>query len=334
MLRFFAKRLIGLVLTMGIVSFLIFLTFELSPGDVARGALGQFATQLQLQKYREQHGLDRPFFTRYASWLGVAPNHKGEVDGILQGNLGYSNLKRAQVNTFIWDRIANTGLLALIAFALIAPISIVLGVISGMREGSRLDRTVSVLSTVTTSVPEFAMGAFLVTIFVVWLGILPGTAPLDVGGAWSLPAQLVLPVATLADAVEAGARPPSTPVKHRAASTGVKVKLPNPQLYLNRELAQLEFNRRVLAQAEDATVPLLERLRFVCIVSNNLDEFFEIRVAGLKAQLELGTEATGPDGAAPAQVLREVSTILHQQVTRQYELLNNEILPQLDRAHD
>ncbi len=197
MLRFFAKRLVGLVLTMLIVSFLIFLTFELSPGDVARGALGQFATDLQLKKYREQYGLDRPFFTRYASWLGIAPNHKGEVDGILQANLGYSNLKKTQVNTFIWDRIANTGLLALIAFALIAPISVVLGVISGMREGSRLDRIVSVFSTVTTSVPEFAMGAFLVTIFVVWLGVLPGTAPLDTGGPWSITAQLVLPVATL-----------------------------------------------------------------------------------------------------------------------------------------
>jgi peptide/nickel transport system permease protein len=197
MLRFFAKRLLGLVLTMLIVSFLIFLTFELSPGDVARGALGQFATKLQLDKFREQNGLDRPFLVRYGSWLGVIPNHKGEVNGILQGNLGYSYLWKTDVNNFIWDRISNTGLLALVAFGLIAPISILLGVISGMREGSYLDRTVSVLSTITTSVPEFAMGAFLVTIFVVALGVLPGTAPLDPGGNWSITAQLVLPVATL-----------------------------------------------------------------------------------------------------------------------------------------
>jgi peptide/nickel transport system permease protein len=196
MLRFFAKRLIGLVLTMLIVSFLIFLTFELSPGDVARGALGQFATELQLKKYREQNGLDRPFFIRYGSWLGISSNHQGEVNGILQGNLGYSSRYKAQVNDFIWDRIQNTGLLALVAFALIAPISVILGVVAGMREGSPLDRTVSVLSTVTTSVPEFAMGAFLLTIFVVWLGILPGTTPLE-PGPWSIGAQLVLPVATL-----------------------------------------------------------------------------------------------------------------------------------------
>ena len=80
-----------------------------------------------------------------------------------------------------------------------------------------------------------------------------------------------------------------------------------PQHYLNRELALLEFNRRVLAQAADAAVPLLERLRFLCIVSNNLDEFFEIRVAGLKAQIEVGADNPGPDGQAPSRVYKEVS---------------------------
>ncbi|MFN0039215.1 MAG: polyphosphate kinase 1 [Burkholderiales bacterium] len=121
------------------------------------------------------------------------------------------------------------------------------------------------------------------------------------------------------------------PSKRRAPGPGAKSRRPNPQWYLNRELAQLEFNRRVLAQAENADVPLLERLRFLCIVSSNLDEFFEIRVAGLKAQVELGSETPGPDGAAPSQVLHEVATEVHALVRRQYELLNNEIFPQLAR---
>ena len=108
-----------------------------------------------------------------------------------------------------------------------------------------------------------------------------------------------------------------------------KVRRSNPQLYLNRELAQLEFNRRVLAQAEDRELPLLERLRFVCIVSNNLDEFFEIRVAGLKAQIELGSDFTGPDGASPPHVFREVSLRAHELVARQYQLWNEELVPQL-----
>jgi len=66
-------------------------------------------------------------------------------------------------------------------------------------------------------------------------------------------------------------------------------RLADPSLYINRELSFLEFNQRVLAQAFDETVPLLERLRFLCISSSNLDEFFEIRVAGLKQLLELGS---------------------------------------------
>jgi len=128
---------------------------------------------------------------------------------------------------------------------------------------------------------------------------------------------------------------PEKAAKKRAAMVADKsgkTKRSNPQLYLNRELAQLEFNRRVLAQAEDADVPLLERLRFLCIVSNNLDEFFEIRVAGLKAQIELGADTTGPDGATPSQTFKEVSSRTHQLVARQYQLLNETILPELERA--
>ena len=104
-----------------------------------------------------------------------------------------------------------------------------------------------------------------------------------------------------------------------------------PQHYLNRELALLEFNRRVLAQGADASVPLLERLRFLCIVSNNLDEFFEIRVAGLKAQIEVGADNPGPDGQAPSRVYKEVSNLAHEMVTTQYKLWNEAVLPSLAR---
>ncbi len=106
-------------------------------------------------------------------------------------------------------------------------------------------------------------------------------------------------------------------------------RISSQQHYLNRELGQLEFNRRVLAQAEDVSIPLLERLRYLCIVSGNLDEFFEIRVAGLKEQINLGSPSTGPDGMNPKTVFRLVSERSHELVSRQYQLLNEDILPQL-----
>ena len=101
-----------------------------------------------------------------------------------------------------------------------------------------------------------------------------------------------------------------------------------PELYLNRELGQLEFNRRVLALAEDARVPILERLRFLCIVDSNLDEFFEIRVAGLKEEIK-ANGAPGPDGMPLREVFEQVSRRTREIVTRQYDVLNNEVLPQL-----
>ncbi len=102
-----------------------------------------------------------------------------------------------------------------------------------------------------------------------------------------------------------------------------------PEHFLNRELSLLAFNRRVLAQAADARVPLLERLRFLCIVSSNLDEFFEIRVAGLKEQLKLGSRAAGADGLAPREVFGRVVAEAHTLIAEQYALLNDIILPAL-----
>ncbi len=110
----------------------------------------------------------------------------------------------------------------------------------------------------------------------------------------------------------------------------VKKTLP-PSHFLNRELGLLEFNQRVLAQAADDSVPLLERLRFLTIVCSNLDEFFEIRVAGLKEQIKLGVKESGPDGRGPAQVFELVSAQAHAIVGEQYKLLNSVLLPELER---
>jgi polyphosphate kinase len=100
-----------------------------------------------------------------------------------------------------------------------------------------------------------------------------------------------------------------------------------PEIYLNRELSQLAFNRRVLAQAEDRSIPLLERLRYLCIVSSNLDEFFEVRIASLLARNRLDLDA--PEPPALSAALERTSIECHHIVHRQYAILNHEILPRM-----
>ena len=106
--------------------------------------------------------------------------------------------------------------------------------------------------------------------------------------------------------------------------------LNDPRYFINRELSLLEFHRRVLAQARDPRAPLLERLRFLTIVSAILDEFFEIRVASLQQDVELGLNARGPDEADPADVLRKIGKTARALVSEQYRMLNQELLPALD----
>ncbi len=102
-----------------------------------------------------------------------------------------------------------------------------------------------------------------------------------------------------------------------------------PELYINRELSLLEFNRRVLEQAKDENTPLLERLRFLCIASTNLDEFFEIRVAGLNQQVKYGSVQTAADNLTPVEVLKKISETVHELVDEQYKMLNDVLIPEL-----
>jgi polyphosphate kinase len=105
--------------------------------------------------------------------------------------------------------------------------------------------------------------------------------------------------------------------------------LNSPEHFINRELSLLEFNRRVLAQAEDPGIPLLERLKFLCIVSTNLDEFFEIRVSGLQERLEAGATAAGADMLSPREALQEIAKVTRDLVAHQYKLLNDTLTPAL-----
>jgi polyphosphate kinase len=108
------------------------------------------------------------------------------------------------------------------------------------------------------------------------------------------------------------------------------ISVHQPDVLLNRELGLLEFNRRVLAQAEDDTLPLLERLKYLCIVSSNLDEFFEVRVAWLKENVQLNPDRLLPDGVTPRQAQNRVSQAAHALVREQYQVLRDVLLPLLN----
>lgn len=185
--RYLLKNLAYLIGTMVAVSFIVFALTEATPGDVARKILGAYATQEQVEHLRQEMRLDRPLVERYVEY----------VSKLATGDLGYSNRFKVPVQDIIWDRLANTALLAAVAFVIIVPLSMLLGMLAGMREGSKLDRAILLIGTILASVPEFAMGVFLASIFVVWLGWLPGTATLVAGGGWSLASQMVLPVAVI-----------------------------------------------------------------------------------------------------------------------------------------
>ena len=115
-------------------------------------------------------------------------------------------------------------------------------------------------------------------------------------------------------------------------------KFSAPENFINRELSWLEFNRRVLEEAQDATQPLMERVKFLTIFSSNLDEFFEIRVAGIKQQIESETSDVGPDGLSPTETFNAIQRTAHELVATEYTLWQEELAPALAkygiRVHD
>ncbi len=184
MLILIAKRFAFMVLTMIAVSVLLFLVLEISPGSVATKVLGQFATAEQKNIWLEAHGYFEPVWYRYLAWAG----------NFLTGELGESYRFKVPVGDILWPRLWNTAVLGFWTFAFLIPTSLVLGVLAGMREGSKLDRTISIVSVLTTSVPEFASAVFLSALFVFGLNWLPGTSGMISGFDFT---QLILPVLVL-----------------------------------------------------------------------------------------------------------------------------------------
>ncbi|MBW8056225.1 MAG: ABC transporter permease [Nitrospira sp.] len=208
---FIAKRLGFMIVTMVAASFIVFFVMEFSPGNVASKTLGPYASQESKDLLFEKLQLDDTLPVRYGRWISV-------LTGIIEdpladpelklgfddprghqyfGNFGYSSLYKEPVNDIIWGKLYNTAILAGVAFAIILPVSMIFGVLSGMREGSLLDRGLSITGITLTSIPEFASAVFLMVIFVVKLELLPGTSTLEVTPEWGLASQFVLPVTVL-----------------------------------------------------------------------------------------------------------------------------------------
>ncbi len=309
MAKYIARRLMLMVLTMLIVSVIVFLLSEVAPGDVARRILGPFATPDQEESFRRQLGLDQPAHVRYFSFLagtdwqaarligmpvrsllrpgrdyrewwaieedgtpirwkldgedliaqrlqpdgtveesldnerwvtdeegvstfwGVDTSNRavlwekgGEQPywiraraagwwvegeggairyvplqrGLLRGDPGISVLTGRPVADTLFRRLRNSAILAGLAFAIVMPLALVVGLIAGLNEGRLLDRVLSTAGLVGTSIPEFATGIFLILIFAVWLGLVPGvTAYPDARAIFRRPDMLILPVLTL-----------------------------------------------------------------------------------------------------------------------------------------
>ncbi len=184
MLPFIAKRLGFMVVTMIVVSILLFLLLEIDAENVAVSVLGPYSNDEQRRIWLEAHGYFEPLWWRYGTWL----------INFASGEFGQSIRFNVPVADVLWPRLWNTAILGFWTFAIMIPLSLVLGILAGMREGSTLDRTISVTSVTTTSIPEFASAVFLSAIFVFWFKLLPGTSGMSSGFEFK---QLVLPVMVL-----------------------------------------------------------------------------------------------------------------------------------------
>ena len=184
MLRIALRRFASMILIMLTISFILFVIFEGDKYNVAAKVLGPYSTLEQRNTWLEMNGYNEPFIGRYAAWLWR----------FMQGDFGTSIMFNTPVRGLLAEHLWHTAILAFWTFFITMAIALVLGVLSGIAEGSFRDRAITVLSVLTTSIPEFASATILVAIFVYWLDILPGTSPFSNGVAWR---ELVLPVMVL-----------------------------------------------------------------------------------------------------------------------------------------
>ena len=188
MMTFLAKRLGLMVLTLWIISLIVFFAGQILPGDPGRAILGPLAAKSAVQVLDTQLGVNRPLLARYLSWIG----------GLLHGNMGTSYSYRTAVEPFIRAAMINSVKLALLAFVIVVPLSILGGVIAALNAGRAVDRIISVTGLSLATVPEFVSGIVLIVVFGVTLKVLPVTASAGAGaGDLTQFRHLILPAIPL-----------------------------------------------------------------------------------------------------------------------------------------
>jgi peptide/nickel transport system permease protein len=188
MLRLIGRRLLLMVPTLILASMLIFALAEVLPGNVGRSILGQYASEADVAALNRELGADRPLVVRYAAWAG----------NFVTGDWGESPVLKVPVRPYVMSALWNSLILAGFALILIVPISVALGVFSGLRRDSALDRVITVSSLSMTVIPEFVSGVVLLYVFAVWLKWLPVTAmPPDGSPFYERLYYLILPAIPL-----------------------------------------------------------------------------------------------------------------------------------------
>ncbi|TKT80231.1 ABC transporter permease [Aquamicrobium sp. LC103] len=199
MLSFILRRFITMMLTMLCLTFVVFFLVNLEPNlkKLAISQTEQRATTEQLESWLVKNGYRQNFFVRYGQWLGVLPKQPNidpatgavtprfrfcdEPDvptyaGVLQGDFGCSTKFRVKVADKLFPALGATGILMFWVMVVMVPVALLIGILAGMREGSRTDRVLSVASIATTATPEYVSGVIFTVIFASWLGWLNGSA--------------------------------------------------------------------------------------------------------------------------------------------------------------
>jgi peptide/nickel transport system permease protein len=166
MTRFIARRvLLGLV-TLWLLSVLVFFALSILPGNVGRSVLGPFASQSAVNQLNHKLGTDRSVLVQYGDWVG----------GVVHGDLGTSLKSSRSVSSIVWPALGHSAKLAILAFIIVVPLAILGGVFAALHEGRPSDRIVSIGGLSATAIPEFVWAVVFILIFALWIRILPSTA--------------------------------------------------------------------------------------------------------------------------------------------------------------